>query len=131
KSNERLTQTNTTLTDILIENYVTYDGNFGRNHINVVGGQTCERHLDQTLIGEGVTLSEPYYLQLSNAQETSSSTSEGEYVLASYIGRVNYGFDEKYLVSLTARRDGSSRLSVDRSEWFTSASAGWRIDQEN
>lgn len=131
KSNERLTQTNNTFTDMLIENYVTYDGNLGRNHINVVAGQTFEKRLDHTLIGEGVTLSEPYYLQLSNAQETSSSTSEGEYVLASYIGRINYGFDEKYLVSLTARRDGSSKLSVDRSEWFTSASAGWRIDQES
>lgn len=131
KSNERLIQSNNTFSDVLIENFVTYDGNLGRHHINVVAGQTFERHLFHEHVGEGVTLSEPYYLQLNNAQETTSRTYESENVLTSYIGRVNYNFDDKYLVSLTARRDGSSRLSVDRFEWFPSASAGWRIDQED
>ncbi len=52
--------------------------------------------------------------------------------MASYIGRVNYNFDEKYLISATARRDGSSRLSSDdRWDWFPSVSAGWRVEREN
>lgn len=131
KSNERLTMGNRTYTDLLVENYLTYDGTFGNHRLNIVAGQTFERFLHHELFGEGVTLSEPYFLQLNNAQETTSWTYEGEHALASYIGRVNYNFDDKYLVSLIARRDGSSRLSVDRSEWFPSASAGWRIDQED
>lgn len=130
KSNERLVQSHNTYNDALIENFVTYDGNMGRHHINAVAGHTFERHMSHELVGEGVTLSEPYYLQLNNAQETSSRTNEGENVLTSYIGRVNYNYGDKYLVSLTARRDGSSKLSVDRFEWFPSASVGWRLDQE-
>lgn len=131
KSNERLIKGQRTYTDILLENYLTYEGSIGRHNINAVAGQTFERHLVHELFGEGVTLSEPYFLHLGNAEETSSRSYESEHTLASYIGRINYNFDEKYLVSVTARRDGSSKLSVDRSEWFPSVSAGWRIDQEN
>ncbi|MGF7140647.1 SusC/RagA family TonB-linked outer membrane protein [Roseimarinus sediminis] len=131
KSNERLTQAYRSYNNSLIENYVTYDGNFGRSHINVVAGQTFEHYLNHSLTGEGVNMPEPYYLQINNAEDTQARSGEGEHVLASYIGRVNYDFDEKYLFSFTARRDGSSRLSVDRWEWFPSASAGWRIERED
>jgi TonB-linked SusC/RagA family outer membrane protein len=63
--------------------------------------------------------------------KTASASFETEHVLASYIGRINYDFDEKYLLSATARRDGSSRLSSnDRWGWFPSVSAGWRIERE-
>lgn len=48
-----------------------------------------------------------------------------------YFGRVNYNFDSKYFISLSARRDGSSVFSAD-SRWgtFYSIGASWRIDQE-
>lgn len=132
KSNERLTQGYRSYSDALIENYINYDGKFGRHHINTVIGQTFQRELYHTLTGEGVNMPEPYYLQINNAEETSSSTYESEHVLASYIGRLNYNFDEKYLISATVRRDGSSRLSSeDRWDWFPSISAGWRIEREN
>jgi TonB-linked SusC/RagA family outer membrane protein len=132
KSNERLTQGYRRYSDALIENTLTYDGKLGFHHINTVVGQTFQRELYHTLTGEGVNLPEPYYLQVSNAEETSSSTYESEHVLASYIGRINYNFDEKYLLSATVRRDGSSRLSSDdRWDFFPSLSAGWRIDRES
>jgi len=52
--------------------------------------------------------------------------------LASYIGRLNYDFDGKYLISVTGRRDGSSRLAAaDRWGWFPSVSGGWRLDRES
>lgn len=132
KSNETLTQTNRSYSDALVENLITYDGKFGRNRINMVVGQTFQRELHHTTTGRGVNLSEPYYLQLNNATETYSSSYESEHVLASYIGRINYNYDEKYLLSATVRRDGSSRLSAnDRWDWFPSVSAGWRIEREN
>lgn len=131
KSNERLIQEYRSNNTSLIENYITYDGNFGRHHVNVLVGQTFEHNLHHRLTGTGVNMSEPYYLQIGNAEETSSETYESEDLLASYIGRVNYDFDKKYLISLTARRDGSSRLSVDRSEFYQSISAGWRIERES
>ncbi|HAH25767.1 MAG TPA: SusC/RagA family protein [Prolixibacteraceae bacterium] len=131
KSNENLSEGYRSYSDALVENTITYDGKLGRHHINTVVGQTFERELSHTLTGTGVNLPEPYYLQVNNATETSASSFETEHVLASYIGRINYDFDEKYLISATARRDGSSRLSGDHSDWFPSVSGGWRIEREN
>lgn len=132
KSNETLSQGYRSFSDALIENTLKYDGKFGRHHVNVLAGQTFQRELFHTLTGRGVNLPEPYYLQVNNAEETSSTTFETEHVLASYIGRINYNFDDKYLLSATVRRDGSSRLSSeDRWDWFPSVSAGWRIEREN
>lgn len=132
KSDEILTEGYRNYTDILVENYMTYDGKLGLSHINAVAGQTFERNLFHTLTGKGTSMPEPYYLQVTNAAKTSSGSSETEHALASYIGRFNYDYDEKYLFSATARRDGSSRLAAaDRMDWFPSVSAGWRIDRES
>ncbi|MFA9388606.1 MAG: SusC/RagA family TonB-linked outer membrane protein [Prolixibacteraceae bacterium] len=132
KSNETLSEGYRTYSDALVENTISYDGKFGRNHINAVVGQTFQHELFHTLTGKGVNLPEPYYLQVNNAEETSATSYESEHVLASYIGRVNYNFDEKYLLSATVRRDGSSRLSSeDRYDVFPSVSAGWRMEREN
>lgn len=132
KSNENLSEGYRNYTNALIENTITYDGKLGRNHINTVVGQTFEHNLFHTLRGTGVNLPEPYYLQVNNAEETSAFSQESENLMASYIGRINYDFDEKYLLSATVRRDGSSRLSPDdRWDWFPSVSGGWRIEREN
>jgi TonB-linked SusC/RagA family outer membrane protein len=132
KSNETLSEGYRNYSDALIENTITYDGKFGLNHLNAVVGQTFQRELFHTLTGKGVNMPEPYYLQVNNADETAAASYESEHVLASYIGRVNYDFDGKYLISATARRDGSSRLSsADRWDWFPSVSGGWRIEREN
>ncbi len=132
KSNENLAEGYRNFSDVLIENTINYEGKIGRHNINMVAGQTFQRELYHTLTGKGVTMPEPYFLQINNAEETSGTSYESEHVLASYIGRINYNFDEKYLISATARRDGSSRLSSDdRWDWFPSVSAGWRLEREN
>jgi hypothetical protein len=47
-------------------------------------------------------------------------------------GRVNYGYDDRYLLTATIRRDGSSRFSEDnRWGWFPSAALAWRISRES
>ena len=132
KSNERLTKSSRTYSDALIENILTYDGTFGKHHVNLVAGQTYEEENSNTLTGWGINLSEPYYLQLQNSKTTHSESSETKHALASYIGRLNYDFDGKYLISGVIRRDGSSRLSKNiRWETFPSVSAGWRFDKES
>ena len=102
KENENLSEGYRNYGNALVENFVTYDGKFGRNHISAVAGMTFEHTIDHVQTGNGVNLPEPYYLQLGNAKETSAYSSEEESVLASYIGRINYDFDEKYLLSATA-----------------------------
>ena len=131
KSNERLSEGYRSFSDFLVENYLTYDGKFGLHHLNAVAGMTFERELYHTLSGWGNNLPEPYYLQVGNAAERDASSYESEHVLASYIGRLTYDYDSRYLFQATVRRDGSSRLSsADRWDWFPSFSAGWRIDRE-
>ena len=132
KSNERLTKNSRTYADALIENILTYDGTFGKHHVNLVAGQTYEEENSNTLTGWGIELSEPYYLQLQNSKTTHAESFETKHALASYIGRLNYDFDGKYLISGVIRRDGSSRLSKNiRWETFPSVSAGWRFDKES
>ncbi|MCQ2201899.1 MAG: TonB-dependent receptor [Bacteroidales bacterium] len=119
--------------DFLVENTLTYDGKFADlHHVNLVVGQTFQRERYHTLTGTGYEMSEPYYLQLNNAKETNAGTYESEHVIASFIGRLNYDYDGKYLLSGVVRRDGSSRLSSDdRWDVFPSLSLGWRIDRED
>lgn len=131
KENERLTKGHRKYTDALIENTLTYDGTFGLHHANIVVGQTYEEEHTNTLTGWGVNFSEPYFLQLQNANDTYSESYEYKHTLASYIARLNYDYDGKYLLSAVVRRDGSSRLTKDiRWGTFPSVSVGWRFDKE-
>ena len=132
KSNERLTKAHRKYTDALIENTLTYDGTFGKHHTNIMVGQTYEEENTSTLSGWGVEFSEPYFLQLQNANNTYSDSYEYKHALASYIARLYYDYDGKYLFSAIVRRDGSSRLSKNiRWDTFPSVSLGWRFDKES
>lgn len=131
KSNERLEKVSRDYKDALIENTLSYDGTIGKNHISAVAGITYEEENTDLLYGWGLSFSEPYFLQLQNAEDTYSSSYEYKHAIASYIGRLNYNYDDKYLLSATVRRDGSSRLSKDiRWGTFPSVSVGWRIERE-
>ena len=131
KANERLTKGSRNYSDALIENTLVYDGHFGKHNINLLGGLTYEEENTNLLTGWGIKFTEPYYLQLQNAANTYSESYEYRHALASYIGRLTYNYDEKYLLSAVIRRDGSSRLTKDiRWGTFPSVSVGWRLDKE-
>ena len=131
KSNEKLTKGSRDYSDALIENTLTYDGKIGKHNINLVVGQTYEEEYTDELTGWAVNFPEPYFLQLQNGASTYSSSYEYKHALTSFIGRLNYNYDEKYLISAVIRRDGSSRLSKNiRWGTFPSISVGWRFDKE-
>jgi len=132
KSNERLEKASRDYADALIENVLTYDGTIGKHHINIVAGQTYEEENTDLLTGWGLDYTEPYFLQLQNGSDTYSSSYEYKHAILSYIGRVNYNYDDRYLFSATVRRDASSRLSSGiRWGTFPSVSVGWRFDKES
>ena len=132
KSNERLTKAHRKYTDALIENFLTYEGTFGKHHANLVAGHTYEEEHTNTLAAWGVELNEPYYLQVQNSKNTYGESFDWPHALESYFARLNYDFDGKYLISAIVRRDGSSRLTKDiRWDIFPSVSLGWRFDKEN
>ena len=72
-------------------------------------------------------------LDIAAGDLTTSSTSRGsgEWGMESYLGRLNYGYDNRYLISATLRKDGSSNFGADN-RWgtFPSVSAAWRISKE-
>ena len=132
KSNERLDKNRRTYSDFLVENTLTYDGTFGLHHLNLLGGITYEEESADILNAWGVNFAEPYFLQLQNASSRNASSTETKHALTSYIARLTYDYDGKYLLSAIIRRDGSSRLTKDiRWGTFPSISVGWRFDRES
>lgn len=116
-----------------IENTLTFDKVFGRHSINVLAGQSVlESNLSRSFAhAEGFT--QPYLPVLSNG--TSGITATGdEYKsrLSSYFGRVNYIYDDKYLLTATIRRDGSSRFAP-QNRWgnFPSVAVAWKLHNEH
>ncbi len=115
-----------------IEPTATYTKNFGTMHkINAVVGATFQESttLVNTFIGEGIPGNNQisYFFGLDGF----GSSSKNEYAFNSLFGRVNYSLNEKYLASVTLRRDGSSRLGPgNRFGLFWAASAGWNFSDE-
>ena len=131
KSNEKLTKGTRTFSSFLAENTLNYDGTIGKHHVNLLAGITYEEENTNNITGWAVNFSEPYFLQLQNGSETFSSSYEAKHSIASFLGRLNYDYDGKYLLSFVLRRDGSSRLTKSiRWETFPSISVGWRFDKE-
>ena len=131
KSNERLEENKNTYTDFLVENTINWDGNFGLHHINLLGGITYEEENWHNMGAWGINFPQPYYLQVGNGETRDAQTNEAKHALTSFIGRLNYDYDGKYLLSFVIRRDGSSRLTKDiRWGTFPSISVGWRFDKE-
>lgn len=121
--------------DILIEQTYNFKHKFGKHDVNALGGITYNKFheevrwitkLDPLMIGD------KYITSLDAATgNTTAGGSYGESALISYLGRINYSYDDKYLTQITARRDGTSRLPKDK-RWgnFLSVSLGWRISGE-
>lgn len=84
--------------------------------------------------GNGVPQSSQLWYALSTGTVTGAISTKGtltEQQLLSYMARLNYGFNDKYLLTVSARRDGSSVLAAGHKySWFPSAALAWRINRE-
>jgi TonB-linked SusC/RagA family outer membrane protein len=93
-------------------------------------GNTAERGLSSgnTSIKEGITSD---WVKIDGSKHAAGNESENEFRRVSYLGRLNYSFDGKYLAEFNMRRDGSNRFASGfRWGTFTGASAGWIITEE-
>ncbi|ODS79774.1 MAG: SusC/RagA family TonB-linked outer membrane protein [Cytophagaceae bacterium SCN 52-12] len=123
-------------TSLLNENTLNYIKTLGEKHsINAVAGVTFQNFL-QTRIEAGGTgflsdIFETYNIQAAANQNVSES-GYIKWVLASFIGRVNYVYDNRYLLTASIRRDGASVYSPG-SKWgyFPSAAFAWRVSNED
>lgn len=81
---------------------------------------------------EGFAILTPDYMYPSaGVGQSQASGGAGGFSLVSFFGKLNYSYADKYLLSFTLRRDGSSRFgSNNKYATFPSVSLGWRISQE-
>jgi TonB-linked SusC/RagA family outer membrane protein len=120
----------------VLENVLYYDKTINENHrLGVTLMQSFEQERKETLNANVSDL--PYEHQLfynigSAATITGIGSSLVEWRMLSYMGRFNYSFNDKYLITLTGRIDGSSRLSrTNKYAFFPSVALAWRMKEEN
>ncbi len=84
-----------------------------------------------TLNGTGYALDDIPYLNQATSFTAGTGSGSSAYSLLSTIGRLNYNYKKKYLLSAAIRRDGSSKFGTDN-QWgnFPSVSAGWVVSNE-
>lgn len=121
--------------DFLIENTATYNKKFvdGKLNINVVAGQSFQnwQYEDSFVEGENFPSSNLQWL-VSAATINKGRAYMNEMALASFFGRVQFNWDNKYNLMLSTRYDGSSKFTDDH-KWgnFPAASVGWTVSNES
>ncbi len=131
----------------LVENTATYTKQFGQHSITALVGQSGQKFHQE---GLGIAVEEadpgnilvgnnPFFVDgfsFNNGQQDRLTDSHkfadvSEWTVASYFGRLNYAFEDKYLLTATVRRDGSSKFGRD-SKWgvFPGLSAAWNLHNE-
>ena len=118
----------------LNENILTYQTNIKRKHFfNSMVGVTLQNSDYEYYSYKTVQIPNEALGMAGMSEGTPSTTKslKSSWSMLSFLGRLNYNYDEKYLLSVILRRDGSSRLNPKENwETFPSVSVGWRFDKE-
>ncbi|CAH1000678.1 TonB-dependent receptor P3 [Neolewinella maritima] len=121
----------------LWENTLSYNQDFGVHALDGVVGVTYQdnfgefiRGARQRLVGE-----DPSFFYLNSGDPTTAVNSGGvdggDWGLVSYLGRANYTYDGRYLLTVSGRVDGSSRFGENfRYGFFPSVGVGWNVSRE-
>ena len=117
-----------------LENILSYNRKFKDHSLNVVGlfSTQTNRFESSGAAARNIPVESSLFYNLGSAETvTGINSSLTKWGLLSYMGRINYSFRDRYLLTLTGRADGSSRLSQkNRWAFFPSVSAGWVISDE-
>jgi TonB-linked SusC/RagA family outer membrane protein len=120
----------------LVEHTLNFDKDFGKHHVDAIGGLTYQTFYTESLWASRLKfplVGDDYLTVLDAGQSNQMNTNSiGKNAMISYLGRLNYNYDNRYYFTATARRDGTSRLSSEN-RWatFPSISGAWRISKEN
>ncbi len=118
----------------LWDNILTYKRTFSDVHeLTVMAGTSAQENRFDFMDGSIKEFASDKTQQFNSGNDVQRlGGNASEWSLMSYMGRVNYGFSDKYLVTATVRRDGSSRFGSGN-KWgiFPSGSVAWRISEEN
>lgn len=117
------------------ENTINYLLNVGKHSIGLLGGFTFQRYKSESLMASTQGLlndaNDFNSMQSGDPNQRNIQTDESQWGMMSYLFRVNYGFNDRYLFTLSGRADGSSRLAKGN-QWafFPSAAFAWRMSEE-
>ncbi|WP_166641916.1 TonB-dependent receptor [Pedobacter duraquae] len=117
------------------ENMLTYKKTFGKHRVDLTGLQSITSRTVETTSANAMGLPlesfENYNIGAATTI-TGIGSNYNKWSILSYMGRANYAFNDKYLVTFTARADGSSRFG-NNNKWgfFPSAALGWNITNED
>jgi TonB-linked SusC/RagA family outer membrane protein len=116
------------------ENILTYTNTFGAHNITATAVQTSEKSISEpvTAGGNSLPIEDQLWYALGSASTQSASSGYTQWTMMSVLGRVNYSFKDRYLLTASLRYDGSSRLA-EGNKWvaFPSAALAWRISDED
>ncbi|MEO0472539.1 MAG: TonB-dependent receptor, partial [Bacteroidota bacterium] len=116
----------------VMESTLNFDRNFGKHAVTAVGGFAYEQWDREFSELEAAGFTNDLIQTIPNANVTLGGSIQTQESLVSFLSRVNYSFDNKYLLSVSARWDGSSKFGPDNKYgFFPAISAGWRISQES
>lgn len=122
----------------LFEVTADYSHSFGRHNITAVTGFSYQNFFydGQDIENKGFPTDDAKYYQIGNGDATKKYLNASSYrnsnTLAAFFVRANYNYSDKYLLSASVRREGSSRFGANNKwGWFPAVSAGWRIAGED
>ncbi|SHI32096.1 SusC/RagA family TonB-linked outer membrane protein [Algibacter luteus] len=130
----RATIENFKRTTVLSENYLTYNKEIGKGNLTLLGGYSYQKtSTDRFSAGaQGFTSdSFSFYNLQSGSTQLIPTSSYSETEIQSQFGRLNFDYDDKYLLTATVRRDGASNFAEnEKYAIFPSGAIGWKISNE-
>ncbi|SHK85677.1 TonB-linked outer membrane protein, SusC/RagA family [Chitinophaga jiangningensis] len=120
------------LSNILLENTLSYSTNFGKLKADFLAGQSFQRNMISSSSIDGNGFPAPSFDVLDAAAVINDAgTNLYGNAMESYFARANFAWSDKYLLALSMRTDGSSRFSPqNRYGYFPAVSAGWQVSKE-
>lgn len=113
--------------------YLTYTKNIDRHSFSLMAGHESQEGKYEDLSGNrtGYIFNTIHELNVGDSKTAKNGSSRSSNAIESYYGRLNYNYDDRYLVTSTLRRDGSSSFA-ENNRWgvFPSAAVAWRINNE-
>lgn len=115
-------------------NILTYDNAFGKHNINVMVGQEMSHNHFETQVSSttGYLSNSATDISAGSYDDSRTTGYQNNNSLFSYFGRAFYNYDDRYMLTATLRRDGSSKFAKgNRWGWFPSAALAWRVSNES
>ena len=115
-----------------IDNLLSYTKDMEDHNVDFTAGYVFQKETTNSTTATGTLFPDDEIPYVSAAAETTSVTNVSEWSLAAFFGRISYSYLDRFLMSATYRREGSSRFG-ENNRWgdFPSVSVGWRISEEN